>query len=283
MSRHIAHDNTTVAAGGGGRALPDGTKVLARIVPTRKDGTSIEEVTYSKEGPNSTIPTLNIRFEASRENTLGAGRNFFARVPLARKLNTDGGGKYPDGVPAFNFFGLTRALGLDPDDPNGLDFPDDRDLFGREVELVLGVEAKRDLEAGADPNDLANCENTVKFINEANGVPKNPVAAQRTDTRAPGGYTPPGVNRNPQQQQQQAQQPGWTPPGVAQQQQQQQPPAQQQVQQQPPQQQAGWTPPQAQQQPQGGPWTPAPADQAYAQQVAEQGSQQQPYATAGGY
>lgn len=156
----VQHDGTQAPAEATYGVLPDNTKVLATIVPTEKDSTSIKKVPFANQGQNADIPALNVRFRIA-DGQRGQGRNVFARVGLARQIWSDKKG-HP--VPNYTYFGLFRALGYDVDAPEGLHISSDRELLGKEVELVLGIREY--------PKDGVTVqENTVKFINKANGIP----------------------------------------------------------------------------------------------------------------
>lgn len=246
MRAVVPLNNTTVAEGGNAKPFPDGFKILANVVPTNKDGHSIVERPYASTGENSVIPALAIRFRASDENPLGAGRNYFADVPLARELKSTGGGKFPDGTPAFFYFQFFRALGYDVDAPEGFQPPEDPDLLGRQVLLVLGV----------DKDNEGNDRNIVKFINPAEGIPVNaPIVKTNVAAAAAPGWKPagaPGVAAAPAAA-------AWTPPPAAGAAAWTPPPAQA-VAVVPP--AAGWTPPQATA---PAAWSPDAADVASAQ------------------
>lgn len=158
----VKHDGSAAPAEVSYEPLPDNTRVLATIVPTKKDSTSIEQRPFAKEGKNAAIPALNVRFRIA-DGQKGAGRNVFANVGLARQVWSDKKSTY---VPNYTYFGLFRSLGYDVDAPEGLHISSDRELLGKEVELVLGVSDR--------PDSNGNYSNTVKFINKANG----PVASQ---------------------------------------------------------------------------------------------------------
>lgn len=186
----IPMDNTTVK-GGDYSVLPEGTKVLATILPTRKDIAYIEKGPFGKVGPNANIGSLRLRLRIA-DGQKGAGRNVFANVPLTRT--------FASGKPAYSFFGFFRALGYDVDQPEGFHLPADHELLGEEVELVLSVE----------PDGKGGERNGVRFFNKANGIPTNTAApaskpkaawhpgnapAQPEKPKAQSPWTPPGADR----------------------------------------------------------------------------------------
>jgi hypothetical protein len=249
--------------------LPEGTKVLATILPSLKDGVTIITRPFAKQGLNVNIPALAIRFRIN-DGQKGKGRNLFADIPLARKFAATGAGKFPDGSPAYSYFGFFRALGYDPDAAGGLAINDERELIGREIELQLTIDT-----SGATPR------NEVRFFNKANGIPAQPAPA----VTVPAAWTPGGLPAAaapaapqawspPQAAAQQAPAAGWTPPPAAP-----QPTAQPQYAQ--PAQQQQYAQPVAQGLPYGGsptpavqqqPWSPNQADVQYAQAQAQQGA-----------
>jgi hypothetical protein len=190
----IESNDTTVAEGGNSTPLPVGTKVLASLLPTNKEGTSIVKRPLAKQGENSAIWALAARFRID-DGQPGAGRNLFADIPLARNLKSTSNGKYPAGTPAFFFFQFFRALGFDLD--NGLPFtlPDDHALMGQKFELVLGID---------DSDPAYEPRNRVQFINKASGIPNN--VGLKPYVGRVGGATAGRVAP--------AAQPGWTPGGI---------------------------------------------------------------------
>lgn len=245
----IRMNNTVVSEGGNAKPFPEGYKVLARILQTKKEGPAyIEKRPYAKEGDNNSITALAIRFEFI-EGQAGQGRNEFVDVPWARNLNTTSNGKYPEGTPAYFYFQLFRSLGYNVDvektqeNPEGLfAYPGDHALLGQIVELVLGIE---DEVLNPQTKEVVYPErNRVAFINKANGFPDNKVVLAAAEKRA---QAQPGVAKATA-----AAAPGWKPesaPAVTA-----TPPAQ------------GWTPPPAQ-----GAWSPAPADAQFAAAQTSQG------------
>jgi hypothetical protein len=159
---HIPNDGTKAPEQADYAPLPDNTRVLATIVPTRKNGTAIEKRAFANSGPNANITALGVRFRIA-DGQKGAGRNVFGTIPLARK--------FASGKPTHTFFGFFRALGYDVDAPDGIQF-EDRDLFGKSIELVLGIEDDQD----------GKPQNIVKFYN----APSGPVTSSSDRT-----YTPP--------------------------------------------------------------------------------------------
>lgn len=155
MAFVIENDGTTVKEGDfDNTPLPDGTKVIATILPSGKDSPDIVIRPAAKQGANASKSAIHGRFRIS-DGQKGAGRNIFADIPLFRKWAPTGQGKYPDGTPAFLFFQFFRALGYDVDGPS-FTVPEGKDLLGRSIELVLGIEKKE----GFEP------KNIVKFINK---------------------------------------------------------------------------------------------------------------------
>lgn len=186
----IPFDNTTVKGGDYG-VLPEGTKVLVTVLPTRKDISYIEKGPYAQQGANTGITALRVRFRVS-DGQRGQGRNIFDNIPLSRT--------FASGKPAYSFFGFFRALGYDVDAPEGFHLPPDHDLLGEEVELVLGVKQN------AKGEDV----NFPRFYNKANGIPANTAApaskpkaawhpgnapAQPEKPKAQSPWSPPGADR----------------------------------------------------------------------------------------
>ena len=204
----VGMNNTVVKEGGGNAApLPDGTKLLVSILQTKKEGAPvILKRPYSKDAPNNTVTALAIRFAADAANERGAGRNFFVDVPWARNLKSTGGGKHPDGTPAYLYFQLFRALGYNVDPEATAEnptrtfaYPGDHALLGEQVEIVLGIEAA---------NGEYEARNSVKFINKATGVPNNSALFAKADAN-PAAATGGAPQAAP------AAAPGWTPGGAA--------------------------------------------------------------------
>jgi hypothetical protein len=197
----IPFNDTVVVEGGGGNGalFPSGWKVLASVLPTQKDGTSIVKRPYSKDGENSGIICLAVRFRVS-EDQKGKGRNFFADVPLARNLKSTGGGKFPKGTPAYFFFQFFRALGYNVDAPEGFKLPADQAIMGEYVELVLNYEPAR------NGNEARN---VVGFINKANGIPDNTALEGAAAKLAAEPRSAPAAGAPAPQQAPAA--PGWTP------------------------------------------------------------------------
>ncbi|WP_406245817.1 hypothetical protein ACI7YT_12315 [Microbacterium sp. M] len=166
----IAFDGTTVEEGGNAKPLPDGTKVLVTIVPTRKDSPSIEKRPFAKQGPNAGITALAVQLRIS-EGQRGTNRRVFSNVPLARQIFSS---KKNAPVPAYDFFGFFRALGYDVDAPEGFRLPADRELLGKSLEVVLGIEVDQE----------GNERNNVKFFNKANGIPAQSAASAPAATSA---------------------------------------------------------------------------------------------------
>ena len=232
--------NDTVVAEGGGSSVPfpTGWKVLATVLPTKKDGSSIEKRPYAREGANSAITCLGVRFRVA-DDQKGAGRNLFADVPLARNLKSTGNGKFPQGTPAYFFFQYFRALGYNVDAPEGFKLPADREQMGKEVELVLTYEP------ASDGNEARN---VVGFINKPNGIPSNvALEAAAAKLAAEVRVAPAGTQASAAQQAPT----GWTPGAT---------PAARPAQ--------AFTPPPAAGPPAG--WTPSQVDVQYAQQQAVQ-------------
>lgn len=148
------------AEGGNARPLPDNTRVLATIVPTRKDGNSIDKRPYGgPNSPNNGITALNVRFRIA-DGQEGAGRNIFQSVPLATA--------FASGNTAHQFFNFFRALGYDLAPNSQFALPDDREMLGKPVTLVLGVED--DPRENAEPGAKRNY---AKFVNPPSaGTPR---------------------------------------------------------------------------------------------------------------
>lgn len=157
MGYTVPNDGTTIPEGEfNNEPLPKG-KYQATILPTKKDSATIEKRAAAKNGPNSKLGVLAVRFRIS-DGQKGAGRNVFADIPMFRKWTATGQGKYPQGTPAFLFFQFFRSLGYDVDAAEGFTIPDDRELLGKSVELVLDIEKQE----GFEPR------NRVQFINKHN-------------------------------------------------------------------------------------------------------------------
>lgn len=190
-----ADPTQVVPEGGNAQPLPVGTKVLARIMPTKKNGGAFDRRPYAKEGsPNSRITALAVRFEIV-PGQRGAGRNVFpfgAGIPMARKFAT--------GKTAFDFYGFFRALGYDVD--GDFVYPGDQALLGQEIELVLGIDQDKD---GED-------RNFARFYNKANGIPTQSAAAPRP-AAAQQAWTP-GTTPEATAPAQAPAQPAWLPPGA---------------------------------------------------------------------
>lgn len=181
---------------GSGRraALPENTKVIAQIVPTKKDIGYIEKRPFSKQtaSPNSRITALALRFVVP-DGEQYAGYNFFANVPNEFEIYSERkGGK----VPSYQSLGLMKALGydLESDEINNdsLKTLTDREILGKTVQLVLGVQddtkfdpSDPDEARKAAENPLYGKRNSVKFINKTSGT-RRPAASQPAPPRANG-------------------------------------------------------------------------------------------------
>lgn len=177
--------------GGGGRqaALPDNTRVRVVIQPSKKSIGYIEREPFSstETNPNSRINALQMRFVVP-EGLPNANRNFFASIPLVFEIWSERSGSL---VPSYQSIGLVKALGYDlaDIDEKTLINLTDRELLGKSLELVLGVEPDRKFNEAGDPAEAAKAvanplyaqRNTVKFINAATGPAPAAVPA--------GGYT----------------------------------------------------------------------------------------------
>lgn len=183
------------AGGGSGRiaALPDNTVVRGVITP-KKDTVYIDKGNLANSGPNAQTPIWNMRFVVPAGLEY-AGRNFFARIPRSYFMAGKSGGR----VESYATFGLLKALGytaekLQDDTPQKLT---DRELLGKPVDLVLGVEddpawdkfldgvdlaERREWEQKAAQNPLLSKRNRVKFIN----------APKATTGNGSAGAVPPG-------------------------------------------------------------------------------------------
>jgi hypothetical protein len=246
MSFVIPMDNTVVKEGGS--SAPIVGKFLATILSTKKDSFGIVKRPFAKQGPNAGITALAIRLRID-DGQVGAGKNVFTDIPLARKFAGTGQGKYPDGSPAYGFFQFFRALGYDVDQPQGFTLPEDNALINQKVEVVLELEYDNE----GKPRERVRFINQVSVTTSANTETREqidakvtawiaahplqgqqaPVTGQAAPAWAPGAAAPAAPT-------------GWAP---------QAPPAP-----------TGWAP--APPAPVAASWTPDPADVAYANQQA---------------
>lgn len=176
--------------GTGGRqpALPDNSRVRVVIQPSKKDIGYIEREPFASkpENPNHRLQALRLRMVVP-EGAAHANRNFFANVPVKFEMWSEREGKL---VPSYQSIGLVKALGyaLEDLDEDSLEKLTDRELLGKSLELVLGVEDDQKFESGnpdeaakAVQNPLYAKRNTVKFINA--------VSSAAAPVPAGGGYT----------------------------------------------------------------------------------------------
>jgi hypothetical protein len=161
MAEHIDNDGTEIPQGGSSGPLPEDTKVQVTILSTNKGGSTINRRPYAKDAsnPNSSITALAVRVSIDA-GQVGAGRNLFKDIGLARKFKKPVE-KHPLGAPNRDFGAFFRALGLDIDAPDGFTVPEDRDLIGKKLEVVLGIEP-----AYGEREET----NNIKFINKATGI-----------------------------------------------------------------------------------------------------------------
>ena len=184
---NIAYDGTDLSTGGSAKPFPEGTKRLVRILPSRKDGTTVEVRPFSSRqgSPNASIMALHLRVEVV-EGQAGAKRQLFASgngVPLARQVYSERKG---GPVPAYDFAGFMNAVGVDVNSPDGIKIDDNflRSLGGKQLEVVIGLEKDRD----------GNDRNFIRFYNPANGLvttpdpePRAQAVATHVVAAAPGG------------------------------------------------------------------------------------------------
>lgn len=184
--------------GGGGRqpALPDNTRVRVVIQPSKKDIGYIEREPFSSkpESPNSRIQALRLRFVVP-EGSPHANRNFFATVPTVFEMWSD---RSQGLVPSYQSIGLVKALGysLETVEEDTLAKLTDRELLGKSLELVLGIEDDPKFEGGnpeeaakAAQNPLYAKRNFVRFIN----APSASAPAVPAGGYSPGGFVPPAA------------------------------------------------------------------------------------------
>lgn len=98
-------------SGGNGKfpPLPKG-EYRGTIVPLKKDGNRVEVTDFGGKGANAKKKVLRVAVKIDADSPTGAGRIYFARVPLfSRFAPTD---KHPQGAPARNYFGFFGALGV---------------------------------------------------------------------------------------------------------------------------------------------------------------------------
>ncbi len=197
MSLFLPFDGTVAPQQNDYSAIPDGTKLIVNITPTRKNSTAIEVRDFAGSGPNAHIKTLHPRFVVA-DGQKYQGRNIFERIPFARK--------YGSGKTVGTFFQFFGALGFDTDNPQGFEY-DDRMILGKQVEVVVGVRKDQN---GAD-------ENHVKFFNPAKpgggtpyqtSAPAQPAQAAPASFGTPNPWAAPEAPAQPVQPTQQAPQHG---------------------------------------------------------------------------
>lgn len=193
----IQNDGTVIPESSYG-VLPDNTKVQVTILPTNKGGNAIVKRPYAKQGANAALTALAVRVSID-DGQKGAKRNLFQDVALSRK--------FASGAANYTFASFFRSLGYDIDGPS-FTVPDDRELIGKKLEVVIGVD-----ESGDEPR------NTIKFINRANGpVALQATRASETGQRAGGGTIAPPWTPGQQAATAPAATPvaaGFTPPGAS--------------------------------------------------------------------
>lgn len=165
--------------GGGGRsaALPDNTRVRVVIQPSKKTIGYIEREPYNRDeaNPNHRVEALQMRFVVP-EGAPHANRNFFASIPTIFEVWSERNNAL---TVSYQSIGLVTALGYATEDidEDTLKNLTDREMLGKSLELVLGVEDERRFNPEGDPaeaqkaltNPLYAKRNTVKFINAASG------------------------------------------------------------------------------------------------------------------
>lgn len=187
---------------GGARqpALADNTRVRVVIQPSKKDIGYIEREPFSSkpESPNHRIQALRLRLVIP-EGAANANRNFFATVPTVFELWSD---RSQGLVPSYQSIGLVKALGysLDTVEEDTLAKLTDRELLGKSLELVLGVEDDPRFEAGnheeaakSAQNPLYSKRNFVRFINAATGSPSAVTNPGRASAPVSSGFVPPAA------------------------------------------------------------------------------------------
>lgn len=187
---------------GGGRqpALPDNARVRVVIQPSKKDIGYIEREPFSskQESPNNRIQALRLRMVVP-EGQPHANRNFFANIPTAFEMWSE---RSQGLVPSYQSIGLVKALGysLETVEEDTLAKLTDRELLGKSLELVLGVEddpkfdsSNPEEAAKAAQNPLYAKRNFVRFINAPSAsAPAVPSGGYAPQASAPvgGGFAP---------------------------------------------------------------------------------------------
>lgn len=180
MSIVIENDGTTVAESEFDNSPLEEGKYLVSILSTEKDKPGvIVKRPYAKQGPNTKVLALAIRVRV-HDGQKGAGRNLFKDIPLTRKFAPTGQGKYPDGTPAFDFFSFFRALGYDVDAPEGFAVPEDRELLGKFLEVVVATEVRD----GYAPRSI------IKYINKPSESSLHVSAAPKASAAPAQQWTP---------------------------------------------------------------------------------------------
>lgn len=194
---------------GGGRqpALADNARVRVVIQPSKKDIGYIEREPFSSkpESPNHRIQALRLRLVIP-EGAQHSNRNFFASIPTTFEMWSE---RNQGLVPSYQSIGLVKALGysLENVEEDTLAKLTDRELLGKSLELVLGVEddprfdaSNHEEAAKAAQNPLYAKRNFVRFINapsaSAPAVPAGGYSAPASGGHFPpssGGYAPPAA------------------------------------------------------------------------------------------
>ena len=119
------------------------------IASTKKDEFGIVRRPYAKDGANAQLTALAVRFVIDQGQP-SAGANLFRDVALAAKFPESG----KDNRLLFDLF---RALGYEFTANTRFVLPDDGEIVGKHVQIVVGLEERQ----GYDPR------NVVSFINKA--------------------------------------------------------------------------------------------------------------------
>lgn len=127
--------------------IPAG-KYIAKIVDVK------EAKTEGKSNPvNKGLPVLVVRYKITESsNGEGVGRQFTDfQVPLFKEWNT--------GSTAFTFYTFFKALGVEfpkKGEDGDVELPENEDIAGEEIGLVLGVEQKFGAPKGETTNKVKN-------------------------------------------------------------------------------------------------------------------------------
>lgn len=125
-------------SGGNGKfpPLPKG-EYRGTIVPLTKDGKRTEVTDFGGTGPNGKKKVLRIAVKIAPDSPTGAGRTFFARVPLFSRFAPKDGA--PVGKPARMYFDFFGALGVSDEalTSGNIGIGPDQ-ILGKPINIVLG-------------------------------------------------------------------------------------------------------------------------------------------------